>query len=289
MAFDRKVELSVFTQTQKVDISGLHIEFSIERSIEFAENTAEFTIYNAKESTRKEVLKKGNNISFKFGYADESLDETDEVGSTLFAGNISKVTTAQVGPDWITTILAASIQSDQIPLQSTQVKISYSKDVLLSQPLRDIATAMGIVTVTGGTNANINLDNGFTHVGSARSGLKRLRDILKSNNVGLYIDNDQIVVFNKGDRTSRFDPVFLDVESGLLSAEDITDFDNQEDKSQETLKRIGFECIIIPKLQPRGLVTIKASQVDGTFLIEKLAFDGDNFGGENLCSGEATE
>jgi hypothetical protein len=280
MAFKRAVQLSIGANGTGLSISDLDIEFNIQRSNAISENTAEFVIYNAKESTRKEILKIGNNLIFDYGYDDETM-------GTLFVGNITTAKTQRSGQDWATTITSASIQGKDKPVNTNNdVSLSYAPDTLLSQPLTDIATILGL-SKWGFENANINLENGFVFVGSARGALKYCADILKAHDVALYIDNNTLVVYNTGSRTSRFSPVYLDYNSGLIRVDDVTEQDNQTSKNP---KRIGFETIIMPKLQPNGLIVIqKTGRLEGTYLIEKVNFVGNNYGGENRCDGEAIE
>ena len=82
MAWGRIVELSVGSEGEGLLISDLDIDFKVIKSLTFADNYAEFRIYNAKEETRTKILKKGNNLIFKAGYEDEAVN-------TLFVGNIS--------------------------------------------------------------------------------------------------------------------------------------------------------------------------------------------------------
>lgn len=272
MAFNRKIELSIIGDAI-TQISDLHIEFNIEKSRKFAENIAEFIIYNAKQDTVKKILKKGNSVLFKFGYEDEDKGAI----SAVFSGNIVKSSSVLSGPDYITTITSA-------PSRDTTIVISYTTDTLLSSVLKQIGTALGL-SIIGEENARIKLENGFTYVGSIRGALDYCRKILKANNAAVYIDTE-IRVYKTGNRVSRFEPVFLDYTSGLLNIEDVTEEDNQ---NKADPKRYAFESIIIPKLQPGGLVTIKTDKVNGTFLVESLVLSGDNFGGENMCSGEIIE
>lgn len=274
------MELSIGPDGTGLVVSDLDIEFNIDRSNTISENTAEFIIYNAKESTRKEILRKENNIIFDYGYDDES-----SMG-TLFVGNINTSKSRQEGADWITTIISESSQSKDKPLTNNNISFSYAEDTLLSRPLQDIANRLGIA-VFGLDNANINLANGFTFAGSTRGALKECQQRLKSHDVALYIDNNTLVIYNIDNRSSRFSPVFLDYDSGLLRLDDITEQDKQSAKNP---KRISFESLIIPKLQPNGLIIIQnTNKLEGTYLIEKLNFAGDNFGGENMCTGEAIQ
>lgn len=281
MAFKRKVELTIGSDGTGLLISDLNFEFRVERSIAFAENFAEFVIYNANTNTRKEILKEGNNLIFKAGYEDDGI-------GVVFIGNVLKPDTRIEGGNIITTIQAASIQSTSTPLENAYITLSYGPDIFLSRPLKEVSNALGL-TVFGEENARLeinqlNLDNGFTFAGTARGALMYCKRIAEANGLGVYIDNNEIVIYKIGDRTSRFSPVFLDYQSGLIQVKDVTDYDNQ---SEEDPKRIEFESLIIPKLQPRGLVQISGTDQNGIYQIEKLNFQGDNFGGDNRCVAEA--
>ena len=109
-------------------ISDLHIDFTIDRSNTISENTAGFVVYNAKESTRKEISREGNNIVFKYGYEDEAM-------GTLFIGNVYTAISHQEGPDWITTITTVAMQAVDKPPTPKYVSISYNAFTLLSQVL----------------------------------------------------------------------------------------------------------------------------------------------------------
>lgn len=279
MAFDRTLKLTVESEGNKLtDISKLHIQFNIDRNRKFEENSAEIVVINAAESTRKEILKKGNAVVLNAGYSDEG-------NAVIFSGNITKSDSKQQGPDWMTTIQSQFSQSIKKKKSNFPVTLSFARDTLLSTVLNQISVTMGL-TLVGSENANINLDNGYVFVGSARGALNYCQGILKANNARLYRDNTSIIIYNIDSRPTRFEPVFLGYASGLLNAEDITDDDTQEKKQK---RRIGFDSILIPKLQPNGVVTIASSNINGTFIIDSLNFSGDNFGGSFNCSGECEE
>lgn len=276
MAFERVVNMSIVNGNELTEISGLELEFNIERSTTFEENTAEFIIYNAAESTRKEILKKGNGIIFDAGYVDEGT-------ANIYNGNITRSVSKRQGPDFVTTIQSALAQKDNKRITNPNITISLGPNVLLLQVLQPIASILGLALL-GAENARIKLANGYTHAGSARAALKYCQNVLKVNGAALYRDNTSIIIFNTDNRVSRFTPVFLDYDSGLLSADDITEYDSQK-KVQET--RIGFSSIIVPKLQPNTAMTIRSDSVNGTYIAEKLSISGNNFGGGFNMSGEA--
>jgi hypothetical protein len=285
MAFNRLIELKVTNQANIVtDMADLEIEWSIERSISFSENSAEFTIFNAKEDTRKKVLKEGNNIVFSYGYEDENVGSNKELGN-IYSGNIKTAASGQTGTDWITTIQATTQMGKNKKIENVYVRLSYGPGTSVISPLKEIANRLELVLI-GESNANIKMPNGYTFVGAARSGLKYIKEILRANNAEMYTDNNEIVIYKKSPRTSRFTPVFLDYESGLLNINDITDYDN---KDKNNPKRVSIESIIIPKFQPNGIVTIaNTGKLEGTYFIEKMTIEGNNFGGDNRIIMEAT-
>lgn len=273
MAFDRIVEVEIFeTPLSKLRIDNLEISFIVERSITLAENTLELTIYNANPSTRKTALKKGNNIIVKTGYA-------DEVTKTIFIGNISYSASKYDGVNYVTTVQAVMARGDNQPFENINISVSYAAGTALSTVIQELAVAYGL-SVAGIPNAQIALPNGLVATGTVRNALKYCNKILNDNSAGLYIDNNQIIIYKTGEAT-RFDIPLLSYENGLLSANEITE--PGEDK-----KRIEFRAIMVSALTINSVIRIQHPEVDGTYVIEKLTFSGDNFGGEFNVKGEAT-
>lgn len=276
MAWNRQIELTVGADGTGLLISDLHIDFNVERSITFSENSSEFVIYNAKADTRNKILQKDNNLIFKAGYEDEGI-------GTLFIGNITESKSIQEGPDWKTTIQAAAIRSEKEPLENTTVSISFASKSLLNSIIDEIGTAMGLV-VLGSENASVELPNGWTYVGSAKGALGYCNQVLKDNDAALYIDNNSIVIYRTDVISSRFSGLILSYDSGLKSVQEITETTDEKKRKE---KRISFNSIMLPKIQPNGLIQIKNTKNDGTYLVEKIRFFGNNYGGEFDCEGEA--
>lgn len=322
MAWGRIVSLKIGTDptnpSKAVEVSDLHFDFSINRSIAFAENTAEFKVFNATEDVRNQVLVEGANIVFEAGY--------DDIGTgTLFMGNITKSVSVKAGSDWITEIQAASTRSAQDPLKTTPVVLSYSPGSTIGEALQDVADLLGIVLTGGEQVSDITMTNGFVHVGSVRMALASYNKVLNSYNYGLFIDNNELVVFARAG-SSTYKAIYLDYECGLLSVEDKANAHDEELKvqaQQERIKKavtkkvareteaskkstaktvakakasiaeierkkITFKSLLHPKARPNGLVTIKTPQIDGTFLMEVLRFNGTNYTEEFYLEGEAS-
>lgn len=274
MAFGRIAELSVGENGTGLLISDLDIDFKIEKSRSLADNSAEFTIYNAKEATRRDVLKKGANVIFSLGYRDEAT-------ATVFIGNIDKSFSQKQGPDWITQIKAFTIRSKDAPLETIPIGLSFNPGAALSQPLLAISQAAGLVLSGIENVTTIKLPNGWVHAGTFLGAIRYIKAILDNNNIGMFIDNSEIVLYRLGE-PSRYKTVVLSYTGGLKTIRDIT-------KADEKDKRIEFKSLIIPQCRVNGVVTaITGGTHDGTYIVDRLSMRGNNYGGAFEMIGEAT-
>lgn len=271
MALDRVIEMSVGANGEGLLISDLDIDFKITKSMTFADNFAEFTVYNAKQETRTDILKKDNNIIFKAGYSDETVN-------TLFVGNIIEAESGKGTTDRVTKIKAISGRGLTGKLQSEYVSLSYNAGTLLSLPIQQLASLYNLV-VYGIENAQIKMPNGWSYTGKASGAFRYVLGILKSNNKGMYKDDKELIIFNEGS-ASKISVVILSYTGGLKTIENVTDLD------KNTKTKYKFTSLIIPQCQVNGLVQVVTPDVKGTFTVEKLEYEGNNYGGNFDMSGE---
>lgn len=273
MAFNRIVELQAGYNGTGLLISQLDIDFRVEKTSDLASNSAQFTIFNAKESTRKGTLKKGNNIIFKTGYSDEAV-------GVLFVGNIITSTSEKPGNTWITKIKASSIVSKDKSLSVIPVALSYNPNVSISKPL-NVLSQLGGLLVSGITNVeNIKMPNGWVYAGTFGGALRYIKSILDSYSIGMYIDNNEIVIYKIGE-ASRYKTILLSYTGGLLNIKDIT-------KTDEKKKRVEFTTLMLPQIRVNGIVSFKGTSHDGSYIVDKFTAEGNNYGGNFGIKGEAT-
>lgn len=290
MAFGRVCELVVGIGANAVELSGLDIEFDVTRSNIFSENTATFRIYNASQETRDLIETAGSGVVFRAGYED------DGGLGIVFAGSMMFGQTFRSGPDMITELTCATTRSEDLPLKATLVTLSYAPGTRVSEVLQWIADALGLV-LYGSEQANAafpqGVQNGWVYIGPVRGALSYIRQVLSTFNVGLYIDNGELVAYKIGD-TSQFSVGRLTYDTGLVSARSITEQwkdDGKKKEEEPPPKRVGFVSMLNYKLKPNALVTIAdtGTTQDGVWLLEKVRFFGNNFGGDFNCEGEARE
>ena len=286
MAFDRKVKMIVgpnlAAEGSGLDVSELDIEFEVTRSLTIADNKATFKVYNPKENTRNILLKVGNNIIFQAGYTDQGI-------TTIFIGNIKRAYYNDISVDRFVEIEAYTIRSEKIPFSAKSLNQSFSPPVFLSTVIQDIGTAYTLVT-SGLDLARIPLENGWSYIGTLKGAITKINKILDNEDSILYMDNSDLVVTKKDGTVSA---VIATVSygsgpgGGLKSLRENTKPATKKRKNPK--QRWQFETIMISTLQPNGLIRFDTPQVTGSFLIEKLVFVGDNFGGDFGVVGEAVE
>ena len=286
MAFGRIINLKIGpqptsgeTSTTGLLISDLNIAFEITRSITISDNECKISIYNAKEDTINNILKQGNNIRLEAGYEDEGT-------GVVYTGNILEADTTFNGRDRITNVTGGGIQKSQDALGYLTVSLSYSKDTVLSLPIQDIASVLNLTPFGVDAASNVTAPNGFSYTGTAKGALYQLKKLLKSAGLGLYVDNDLLIVYRIGVQDTRFKFAYLTPISGLINAY-YKDEEYRVGDEVEYKRRVEYKCVLNPNLAPNGLVTIKGKAVDGTFINEKVSFKGDNFGGEFTSKGLA--
>jgi len=287
MAFSQIVELKVGTSPTTggagvgLLISDLNIEFEVQRSIQFSDNSCTITIYNAKETTRNNVLVEGNNVVLSAGYEDESI-------GTIYIGNIVSSVSVQTGVDWQTTITCGGLQGADRRFDYVTVSLSYAPGTRVIDVLNQIALSLGL-RVFGRDNAQgITLPNGYVFAGTAKEALRYCKRILNNTSIDLYIDNATLFIYRQGQQDSRFRSVYLDYNSGLFQAF-IENEEYRVGNRTENRPRVKYSCLLNHNLEPSGLVTIRSNNVNGTYVNEKVVFKGGNFGKVFICEGEAIE
>jgi len=279
MAYNRKIELIIGQNTGLgLLISDLNISFDIIRNYKLEDNTATFTIYNAKKDTRKKIVQRNNNIILKAGYEDEGM-------GTIFSGFVYEGSSKKRGTEWVTEIIANDYGKNSINIFKETVNFSYTQGIPITIIINDIVSLLGI-TVSGLENAaSITMNNAKVLSGSLKNAIKNITNILKVNGVGLYFDNNEMVIYNLGQQNSKFGIVNISPRSGLIgSVEEIID-----NSSQNTKKKYSFTSLMNFKIKPNTLIKLTTEDTNGLFIVEQANFKGDNFGGEFNCTVEVTE
>jgi len=277
MAFNRIIEMLVGNNTGiNLKVSDLNMTFDINRSFKFEENTAKFKIYNAKEDTWSKFLTKGNNIIFKAGYEDEGNI------ATIFSGIITESKSVKESVDGVTEIEAVDFANNSQNILKDTISLSYTKNTPMASVINDIRAVLDI-PIAGIENVAFKMNGGFVYAGDLRGAISEIKDVLKTNGLGLYFDNNEMVVYVQGQQNSRFGVVRVTANSGLVGSVEVI----QDEKEGDGKKRVSFSSLLNPKIKPNTLLQLIAENINGLFITEKVNHVGDNFGGAFLskCKG----
>ena len=265
MAFKRVIQVDITTQTGSAfRISALDLSFNIERNTDVQNNTASFTIYNVKDDTIRNILTSGNGIIVRAGYEDEN-----NLG-IIFSGIISGINAKWEGVDRIVELEATDIGTDLNNILKTKISLSYKANAQLATVINDLSGIMS-VPITGIQNiSGIVLNNGFVYAGSIRGAIKKIQNIAYVNDVGVYFDLGEFVLYRLYSQDSTFGIVRVTESSGLIgNIEDITD-----DKEKDPRARVAFSSLMNPKIKPNTVINIATEKKNGTYIVEKCTFQG---------------
>lgn len=275
MAFNRKIELVVQKSDSPVGVvvSDLDVVFEVHKSRTLSANTAKFVVYNASEDNRKNLLVQGANVVFSAGHEDETVP-------TVYIGNIQTAITRKTGRDYTTELQCISLVSSFSTLKTLMVSVTYGANTPVLHIVNQLATLSGLALAGSIEALQIPLPNGFVFAGTFFGALREIKALLESHRVGLYMENNELVVYYL-QGTGVFSTVSLSYTSGLLKINEITEADTEG-------RRIQFECLLNGKIRPNGLIiVVDHSFLNGTYIVDKIEFKGSNFNDDYICIGEA--
>jgi len=269
MAFNRFVEVVVGPKGgEGFKISGLKIAFSIEKTDSADPNKSKIQIYNLSEDTHKKVIVAGNHITLKAGYEDETI-------AAIFFGDVLKGDKKKEGTDNITEL---EVFDGRTAVMSGQVSVSYAKDTEARTIVQKFVDAIGL-SFKGMENvpAGEAYPHGHTFIGMAGEGLK---DVLNRYGLTYTIQNQMLYIIKPGEAVENTG-LKLTPETGLLSTpEPISDKTSDDDANAEASNRWKFSAMLFPELVPGAACKVESSTLNSEVVINKVVFNGDNWGGD---------
>ena len=287
MAFGRILEVKLGSDplsNSALLISDLNMEVEVDRSIYYDKGgTCELTVYNATPNMREACCRQGAGIEVRIGYGDELGGTT----GAIFIGNVLEGYSSLTSGTWVTKMRASSSRPVGQALETTVVSVSYRAGSQLRAVLRDVAVALGLKLDTA-KMPDIPLPNGYAEATTSAVVVKHLRDILVSNGYGLYMDNNEMLVYQAG-VVGDYQVTTLNADSGLLKVSKVESaasrrraiMARKSKKKPDTSNVMGlveFSCLALPELQPNAVVGLRASAFSGKCLLESVKFKLDNRG-----------
>ena len=198
-------------------VSALDVEFKVKRSKTFAENTAEFRVYNATAERRAQLTAPGMRVRFSAGYRDMG----GPMG--IFWGSVTAgARTEKKGTDWVTILPCISSLSEALGTESAAsfvkqkpvptfdqkqafqtrainripVSLGYAPGHPIRQVLWDLQAITGLAVYGAEALPDATLKNGFNHSGGVREAIDKFKKTcLTPIGWDLIIDNASMSLY----------------------------------------------------------------------------------------------
>jgi hypothetical protein len=299
--FNRKVELTVYTESEKQVITDLHFSFNVllRRPVVSKQknppmpNQATIKVYGLTEKTRNLFEGAHKGIDLKAGYGDTL--------SLIFRGVTTNVFSSRFGTDWVTSIFGADGHKE---FSTSRFNKSYSKGSPVSSILKDMGDAMGMPSIIDYSRPDTLL--------SSMSFQGRVKDCLDTvcqnwdltwqiQQGSLMISDNQVLQLFE----TRFKKVVLSPSSGLIGSPIIRVESRNETKgnkkaNEENAKlflRAFARSLLNPELFPNVPVEFKSeapvfqitdplatkapkAKLESVYICDSVNHHGSNFGTE---------
>lgn len=281
--FDRTYKLVIGNGgAQGFEITGLRIQFNIQKTAGKDPNKSDIRITNLAKSTREELEKPGTRCVLYAGYVQS------EGALKIFEGDVTFAWTQFEGPDVITKFeLGEGIAS----YRDSVVSLSYGPNVNSRQVLEDVARQMGLGLDIAPDAPLRSWNGGRSFHGAARSALDR---VTRAAGLSWSIQGGALQVVRSGGATSRR-AVVLSADSGMVGSPERERKGNQQvarvqDQNQQRTARVNtatknydgwrVTSLLMPTIVPSDPVKLEARGVTGVFVVRELTHRGDSEGGD---------
>ncbi len=239
----RRISLLVESDKEAIDLSNLHIKFSVQNANEEQPNNASIRVYNLSEATITKIIGKGefNSVILNAGYVDGKF-------GVIFSGSIKQY---KIGRENPTTTYLDILAADGDFFYNQAVVNFSSKGTSPAQDMTKIANENGMPLDTGllvmDAQHHTNI-RGTVQFGLART---RYRNMASSLDASWSIQNGQIVFISKANQGyPEGTAVRLNVATGLIGMPEQTD------------EGIKITCLLNSALRIGGLVQVANADIN---------------------------
>jgi hypothetical protein len=253
--FRRRYVLTV----HDIEITGLDIAFSVERTLRREPNRASLRVWNLSDGNRAAIGRMEQvRVRIEAGY--------EQASGLIFDGELVEGLSRKDGSSWVTELRSGDGHS---AARSARISWSYRAGASTSALLERVAGELGVgignaleAFGRAGTPAGTRLEHGAVS-GRADDVLTHLCEA-----VGLEwsIQGGVLQVLDQGGALRRT-AIVLDSDSGLVGSPHV-----------DSRGRLHAEALMVPELEPGRLVSVRSAHVEGTWRVTKATFAGESSG-----------
>ncbi len=248
-------------KTNDKQAPGLRVKFTATKTLKKEPNTAEITVYNLSETTRRSLQKAGVKIVIDAGYGKDLF--------RVFSGDVRTVDHVREGPDWTTVFKCGD---GERAYQFARVNESFAEGAPIGGVVGALIKKMGVDPGNPAQTAGLkgNLNQGYAASGSTSAALD---EILTSIGKTWSIQDGVFQLLDK-DATTSEEAIEISKSSGMVGSPEMGTPDKKGKPSKLTIK-----SLLIP-MKPGRRVKLKSERYDGLVRVVSCKFDGDTHGGE---------
>lgn len=250
-----------------VEEDCLHVSFSIEKSSAESPNDAKVQIWNLSPKNLRILESKDCAVELQAGYGTSR--------SLLLVGNVSSAITTLDNADRLTEL---TVVDGLVELRDTNITVSINGKVDCKKVYRQIADAMGISIKFAGDLWFRALPHGFSFTGKAKSALSKIANYCGQ----AWSIQNQVLHITWPGRSITTQGYLLSADTGLINIpKRITIGSGDESKT-------GWEVeyLLNGAIGVNDIVELRSNTVSGYFLVYKVTIDGDNMGGDWVCTAQ---
>jgi hypothetical protein len=266
--FGRTYSLEVDT----LKFSDRRVKFEVEKTLAPNPNTAQISIFNLSETDRKKLtLAKYPVVRLAAGYAKTSPTQ-------IFYGQLIHVEHNVVGEDMITTLTTGD---GAVAYRTARVEASFGPKTKIDSVLKTLIKALGLrpgnsqkalAELAMGKFANIYLQ------GTVVSGpvAHQITQLTRSAGLSWSIQDGAVQILDLNPLMKKF-AIVLDPTSGLVGSPAISN-----------KGVVSGKCLIVPDMIPGRQILLRSKFLTGQFQLDKVTYEGDNYGDAWYCTFEGS-
>ena len=253
-------------------LDGVRISFDIDMDDNKETNTGKINIYNLSKESLGLLEQKDVSVILKIGYYEEEL-------GTLFIGNVVEYEHDFNGTDVITKI---TLKDGYIPLTSKKLSLSFAENSNTGQIIEKIVGELNLTKSDYSSLPKDIYERGFSFIGAPGTALDI---VLARINYQWTIANNVLIITKPNESNRQVLAQLISPETGLIDKPKRLKEKSVKTKIKGNRLIDGWKInsLIIPSIQPKNLIKIQSSEVNGTFLVKSVKFNGDTHGNNWLC------
>ena len=267
--FDRRLQIIIGEEgTQGREVSGLRVEFEVEKEKDTDANLARLSIFNLGREIFEEIMRVGYKLVIRAGYNENLFG--------LFFGDITNVIQRKEETD---TIIEIEARDGHRKINTTNLSIGYGQEISIKTIIEDIISVLGIPLGNPLTGINKTFQNGYSFIGKAKDALTEICAFVDRK---WQVNNEQIFILEE-DLPVEEIGLFITPSTGLIQSPEPIQEEENEGKN-----RYNIKTLLMPQLSPGVKFRVEAKELKADILVDKVVHSGDNADGEFVSEIEGT-